>query len=435
MIDALNKNIETEISILREISSYSIRLEKSDEQEQRLLKGAINSLKESIKIINNSIPELIRDITLSKELPNKKKKKPVEFERIRFKGEGSEVNIVLSSKDKERFLKELSISDMLVKKLKKKSLKDNKEKVVEFKAARGYFKLANKFFLDRADKLIKGGYFKSLSVDLKRSNMDILFEGYISMMLLTLFISVFVGVIITIFFLFFSFVFEIPFFVLYDGSYLLRAVKIIWIIFAVPILTFLALYFYPSTEKSSLGKKIDQELPFAVIHMSAISGSGIEPSEIFKIVGFSKEYPFLRKEIRKVLNQINLYGYDLVTALNNSSKSAPSERLSELFAGLSSTITSGSDLSEFLEKRAETLLLNYRLERERYTKVAETFLDIYISVVIAAPMILLLLLIMISIAGLGVRFSPAQLSFLSVVAIATINIFFLIFLQIKQPTY
>ena len=125
----------------------------------------------------------------------------------------------------------------------------------------------------------------------------------------------------------------------------------------------------------------------------------------------------------------------MVTALNNSSKTAPSEKLAELFSGLSTTVTSGASLSEFLEKRAETLLLSYRLERERYTKVIETFLDIYISVVITAPMIFLLLLIMMTISGISIGMSTFQLSFLVVVSISLLNAFFLIFLQIKQPVY
>ena len=114
---------------------------------------------------------------------------------------------------------------------------------------------------------------------------------------------------------------------------------------------------------------------------------------------------------------------------------ASSENLSELFSGLSTTITSGANLQEFFEKRAESLLLNYRLEREKYSNVVETFLDIYISVVIAAPMIFLLLLIMMSVSGLQTGFSSGQMSLLFVTAIAALNVLFLIFLQIKQPSY
>jgi flagellar protein FlaJ len=182
-------------------------------------------------------------------------------------------------------------------------------------------------------------------------------------------------------------------------------------------------------------KKIDQEIPFAVIHMSAISGSGIEPSEIFKIIGLSKEYPNLRKEIRKVMNQINLYGYDLVTALNNAARSSPSEKVSELFTGLATSISSGANLSEFFEKRSESLLLSYRLEREKYTKTAETFMDIYISVVIAAPMILMLLLVMIGVSGIEVGFSTTGMTFLIILVLSFVNVLFIGFLHLKQPTY
>ena len=145
----------------------------------------------------------------------------------------------------------------------------------------------------------------------------------------------------------------------------MRLVKVFWIPLMLPIVTFIMLYLYPSLERKSSSSKIDQELPFAVIHMGAISGSGMAPAQIFKVIGTSEDYPNLRKEIRKVLNQINLYGYDLVNALSNAARSAPSEKLKELFNGVATTIHSGGSLKEFFEKRGETLLVNYRLEEEK----------------------------------------------------------------------
>mgnify|MGYP001588457759 FL=1 len=290
-------------------------------------------------------------------------------------------------------------------------------------------------FLNKSIEYINKGYFRSLAIQIKKANLDVLLESYVAMMILTSLLSFAVGIFLVIFLLFFSIGFVWPIVSFYEGSILLRLVKVIGLIIIVPAATFFALYIYPSTERSSIARRIDQELPFAVIHMSAISGSGIEPSEIFKIIGLTREYPALRREIRKVLNQINLYGYDLVTALNNVSKSTPSEKLSELFGGLSTTIYSGGSLQTFFEKRAETLLISYRLEREKFTKVAETFMDIYISVVIAAPMILMLLLIMISVSGISVGFGPGQISLLIILVISLMNILFLAFLHVKQPSY
>ena len=212
-----------------------------------------------------------------------------------------------------------------------------------------------------------------------------------------------------------------------------RFLKVFWILFVVPIGTFLIMYIYPSLEKSYTENKINQELPFATIHMSSISGSMVEPSKIFSIIVSTKEYPFLQKEFIKLINQINVYGYDLVTALRNVAFNSPSSKLTELLNGLATTINSGGDLQNFFEKRSQTLLFDYRIEREKYTKTAETFMDIYISVVIAAPMILMLLLIMMKVSGLGISLSTSMITLIIILGVSMVNILFLTFLQLKQP--
>lgn len=432
MIDVLKKNIDTEIEMLREIANYTRREEIAVGNEKQQLSATIQSLQTSIKLLNDAIPDLLDAVPTQNKLVTTKTN--TNLEQITFKRKDSEIKVSLQSKDKEKFLRELSISESLVQKLKRRESKDQ-EKYEEFKAARGYLKMSNRFFQTTALNYIKKGYFKTLYLDIKKANLDMLFETYVSMMFFTSFLSIFVGIFLSIFLLFFSLGIDLPFITAYTGSYMIRLLEVFWIPFVLPFVVFFILYFYPSTEKNSIAKRIENELPFAVIHMSAISGSGIPPSEIFKIIGLSKEYPFLRKEIRKVLNQTNIYGYDLVTALGNTAQNTPSQKLAELFNGISTTINSGGDLSNFFEKRAETLLAGYRLEREKFTHTAETFMDIYISVVIATPMILLLLLVMISLTGIDTGFSPNGLALLIIVLVAFVNILFLGFLQIKQPTY
>ena len=215
---------------------------------------------------------------------------------------------------------------------------------------------------------------------------------------------------------------------------MIRLTEIFWIPIIAPLGTFLFMTYYPSLEKKSLGGKIDLELPFAGIHMAAISGSMIDPTKIFSIISATKEYPNLEKEFNKLLNEINVYGYDLVTALKDLALNSPSQKLSELLNGLATTITSGGSLYDFFQKRSESLLFDYRLEKEKNTKSAETFMDIYISIVIAAPMIFMLLLMMMKISGLGISLSTGVITLLVVGAVSLINFFFLMFLQIKQTS-
>lgn len=328
-----------------------------------------------------------------------------------------------SGNEQEKVARQLEIDrerqKSIIQELKKKGGDDN----VEFRQARGYLKLSNKLFLNKANKLISKGRFSSLGLEIKKANIDMLLGSYLSIIFFSMLLSFVISAAV------------VAVFVFYSGNYLLALAKFFWLIIALPALTFLILYFYPSAERKSQSRKIEQELPFAVIHMSAISGSGISPSEIFRIIGLSREYPYLRKEIKKVLNQINIYGYDLITALNNTAKTTPSVKLAELFNGLSAAIQSGGELSAFFDKRAETLLLNYRLEREKYTRTAETMMDIYITVVIATPMILMLLLVMIAVSGINIGLGITELTFVIVSIVALVNVLFLGFLQIKQPSY
>ena len=72
--------------------------------------------------------------------------------------------------------------------------------------------------------------------------------------------------------------------------------------------------------------------------MAAISGSMIEPSKIFSIIISTEEYPYLTREFTKLINEINVYGYDLVSALRNNATNSPSKKLAELFNGIAMQI-------------------------------------------------------------------------------------------------
>jgi len=216
-------------------------------------------------------------------------------------------------------------------------------------------------------------------------------------------------------------------------SILTRFFKVIWIPFIFPIATFFMMYVYPALEKKAAESRVNQELPFATIHMAAISGSMIDPSKIFTIIVATKDYPAIEKEFIKVVNEINIYGYNLVDALRRIAFKNPSAKLAELFNGLATTITSGGDLQRFFEKRAQSLLFEHRLEKEKATKSAETFMDIYISVVIAAPMILMLLLMIMKISGLGIALSTPMITLIMILGVSIVNFVFLTFLHLKQP--
>ncbi len=450
-LNALKENISHSKKIIGELNTVITSNDKMDDleragyaadiKERKLLESTFDSLISQLSIINNSIPVLLREISIFKEIPKTRKdvnvkKRKETLTSVKYKApiEKKGSMITVSSSEKSKFLNKLSVSDESIKKIIKRRGKFKvKEESVSFRKPSQYARLSNKLFSNLSTSLVDKGYFAGINRELRRANLPYLSHTYISMAFLTTLISVFAAFLLFLVFLFFNLSINFPFFVLAGDSILIRFLRYFWIIFAIPIITFMAFYFFPSTEKKSIENKINQELPFVVIHMSAIAGSGIEPTKIFKIMIKGEEYPAIKQEIRKLLNEINIYGFDLVSALRNSARITSSPKLAELFNGFATTITSGGDLKDFLEKRSEGLVFDYRLEREKYTKIAETFMDIYISVVIAAPMMMTMMLVLISLIGADFSIGLEALSILMVSAVGVINVIFLVFLHLRQP--
>lgn len=425
-INDIKEIILKEKKITGGFSSVLKYLESAEnEQEKNMINNQMDKLKSSLRDVNNELLKSLEGIMIKKPLIGNKKQESAspDIKKINIQNkkisENNEYGRNLSELDKE-ILKRL--------KQKKKKTAEKKEKKPSV-----YVKIANNLFAERVKSLIKEKIAKRLERDLIKSNLEYTSISYLSILILTTIVSGAIAVVLFIFFLFFNLGADLPIITRATEGFGIRILKVVWLILVIPAGSFLFMYFYPSLEKRSLESKINQELPFATIHMAAISGSMIEPTKIFSIISSTKEYTSLEKEFNKLLNAINLYGYDIVTALKDSAMNCPSQKLAELYNGLATTITSGGNLYEFFDKRAQNMLFEYRLDKEKNTKTAETSMDIYISVVIAAPMILMLLLMMMKISGLGVALSTSTITLLVVGGVSLINIIFLIFLQLRQP--
>ncbi len=429
---ALNERL-----VLEEMERLLIQIESlTDQDEKNMINNHLNILTQNLKKLNLEFEKTLGKLIFSKPLVIEKKIKKQslqpkipkrdneQFERQKFRTLGG----------KKFSLKQISpigLENETLKQLKSKGEEKKKEKKTTSLAS-PYSKMASNLFSKNSRKLLGQKSFKKMQDSLIKSNLNFTPVGYVSIILLTTFLSCFVAGFLFLFFLFFNFGATMPIITRATETIGIRFFKVVWILFLVPTLTFLMMYVYPGLEKKSAGNKIDIELPFATIHMAAISGSMINPIKIFEIISKTKEYPSLEKEFTKMINEINLYGYDLVSALKNTAKNSPSKRLNELLNGLAVTINSGGDLPKFFDKRSQTLLFDYRIQQQKDSKAAETFMDIYISLLIAAPMILMLLMMIMKISGLGISLSVSLIALLIIFGVVIVNVIFLTFLHLKK---
>ncbi|MBR9702316.1 hypothetical protein GOV13_05345 [Candidatus Pacearchaeota archaeon] len=423
----LKKNTSDIKKMVREISSLSASLGgMADRSEKGLLSSQIGSLKVSLREANEKISDILDEAYLVKPLDYyKKKDSPKDPKGMK----------VQSTKSSSKALKSLrkSISKLEIETMKRMKKSGEKVKKKKIKKASKYVGVSNKIFSNFSMSIVDKEMFRNLKRDLIKANMQFIPANYLSVIFFTTLLSSIFGVFLFLFFLFFDLSSSLPIIVPSSENIVGRLIKVIWVIFIIPLGTFSFMFFYPWLERKSAEGIIDQELPFATIHMAAIAGSMIDPSKIFSIIISTKEYPELEKKFTKLINEIHVYGYDLASAMRNMAFYSPSAKLAELFNGIATTIASGGDLADFFDKRAMSLLFEHRLEREKQIKAAETFMDIYISVVIAAPMILMLLLIMMKVSGLGIAFSTSMISLIIISVVSVVNVVFITFLHMKQP--
>jgi Flp pilus assembly protein TadB len=413
--------LERETEIVKEIIKIEedfVEKEVSEEEkknQKKAIESSIDSLAKQLKIINNAIPELIKGVSFYTQTDVNKKNNSKAINISYNDDKKNEVSLGINKKERDMFLESLSSYTASKKRYTKKSEEDNS--VMHFTA---YIGAANKLFLNMTSKIIAGGGYSNIRTDLIKITSPLILNSYLSIMFFSCLLAFLFGIVIS------------------AVMFILKANIILAILtpFLLLCLTFFLFYAYPSSKRKSLEKEINQELPFLIIYMSAIATSGIEPSKIFQIIASSEDYPFTKREIKKLTNYLNFYGYDLVSALKIVAKNCPSERMAQLFDGLSTTITSGGELTAFLNKHSDSLMFDYKLEREKYTRTAETFMNIYISVVIAAPMIMMMIFILMSLGGLSQGFlSPATIGLVTILTISLLNLGFLIFLNFKQPKF
>ena len=394
-VNEIKYDLEKAKSLIKEIETISEAIKTAQNDEKELMKNFLSAAKDELKRISSSIPDLVAE----------------RFER----------KMTLSSGEKKKYLLDVGIESEALKEARKKI---EKRKIIEIEKAKKETYKKPEFFMRASSRLFSRialgvanwEIFKEVNRSLRKANMPYLVSTYVSIALFAALISFFIAALASI--ILFS----------YIGVYAILVAVL------TPLLIFIIILFYPLNEISSAKVKIDDELPFAVMHMSPIASSGVEPSRVFSILAVSPEYPYIRKEVRKIVNMINFYGYDLTSALKAAAKTTSSDRLSELLGGISATISGGGNLRDYLDKIAADSLLDYKLRRKRFTTVSETYADIYTGLLIAAPLMFMLILVLMNVITGGIGgMSTSTIAMIGIGAIIALNIGFLVFLQVSQP--
>ncbi|UCB59655.1 MAG: type II secretion system F family protein [Candidatus Bathyarchaeota archaeon] len=198
---------------------------------------------------------------------------------------------------------------------------------------------------------------------LKRADMRIYPETYVSLMffvaLLTLPVSA-AALVLLYFFHFIPLIFLVP----------------------APIFVMIAFMLTPMSKASERSQKLEREMPFAATYVAVMASGGIPPYTSFKRLGEAELLPAMSQEAKNLIRDVEIFGVDPLTAMQNSAKTNPLDIYREFVGGYASTVIIGGDITSFLEAKAEELFktraARVRAAAERLGMLLESFIIIMV---------------------------------------------------------
>jgi len=173
------------------------------------------------------------------------------------------------------------------------------------------------------------------------------------------------------------------------------------IIFLVPLPIYVMIGFMliPISRAGERASNLEREMPFASAYISVMASGGIAPYMSFKRLAQVELMPAMKVEAREIMKDVEIFGIDPLTAIQNAAKKNPLDIFKDFLSGYSSTVIIGGDIGHFLERKAEDIFkaraLRVKAAAERLGMLLETF-------IIVNVMMSLCFYIMFSVQNIGV---------------------------------
>jgi len=156
------------------------------------------------------------------------------------------------------------------------------------------------------------------------------------------------------------------------------------LIFLVPLPFYVMIGFLliPMSRASERASNLEREMPFAATYISVMASGGIAPYTSFKRLSRVELMPAMRSEAREIMKDVEIFGIDPLTAIENAAKKNPLDIFKDFLAGYASTVIIGGDIGHFLERKAEDIFksraLRVKAAAERLGMLLETFIIVMV---------------------------------------------------------
>jgi archaellum biogenesis protein FlaJ (TadC family) len=224
--------------------------------------------------------------------------------------------------------------------------------------------------------------FTDLKKDLKKSGLGKSLEEYLSMSIMTC-IIIFITILPAL-----SLILVLPPLALDFVFSFFMSITTTFILCAFFFLLFIN---YPKFIIRDKARAIKRILPFAGIYLSSISSSRLPPHRIFEIFSEFKEYGELNEEIKKIVNDMKVFGLNVYDSLEKAVERTPSNELRDLFWSILSTLKAGGELSVYLDEESKSFLSEYKRKLNEFAHSLSIYLEIYLTALVLGTIFFIIL--------------------------------------------
>ncbi|MDH5447858.1 MAG: type II secretion system F family protein [Candidatus Bathyarchaeota archaeon] len=279
---------------------------------------------------------------------------------------------------------------------------------------------------ERANRFLP--LFRDMDTGLHKSGMRISFKPYVSLTLLTsLIITVSTMVLVPPIMYFILQIALFPSLFFGVGGGLL-----------VGALTVVCFYIYPIYRADNIRRNLDDSMSFATGYLAILAGAGVPPNNMFRSLSKIPQNLAVIDESRIIVRDVELFGADVITALENASKRTPSEKFRELLEGFVATIHSGGNLMSYLMNRSRQNMKYKRIALRKFSDTLEVLSEFYVTLLVAGPLIFVVMLAVMAMlggSGLGILDPTLLLMLLTYIVIPIGSVIFITILDALSPRW
>jgi len=137
----------------------------------------------------------------------------------------------------------------------------------------------------------------------------------------------------------------------------------------------------PRISQSSRSYALENELPFMIGYMEVLAGGGVSPiSTLRRVANMDRLLPASSKEAKLILIDIDVFGFDPITALEKAAKNNPNKPFAEFLYGYTTVLKTGGDAQTYVNNKLKEIMDARSQKIRRTSDTIGTLAEAYITV-------------------------------------------------------